>query len=546
MNLFRKNFKRNIFKPYCAFLIAIMFTSSLHISASSKKALKMAPKGQEIFDKKMAEYPEFDEVKYKKEVKKKFKLYKEGSKVTLKTARKTLTGTFRGVTDKSILIGSKKIAKFDLSEHQIAQFDPKLNKKLKIQYIKSQKAGYNASKTMETSKLKSKLLKEYPDISLSLLKKIFKKLPNKDNVNQYAETLKQQYYDSLPLPEKMTKKKMLIKLLKDFVKKNPQYAIKGSYIISKEEIKKKKEAKLLSDKKRQERLTQRITYPKVATPVFNPDGGFIATEIKGDKIANPFVELEITSTTKDAEIHYTTNGSTPNKTSPLYTQPIKVYKALKFKAIAFHDEFNDSDVAKCKDFDAHGLYGYFFNKVNFTGKVYKKVVKNLNCNFGSDAAPFKGFIGGYFSTIFTGTLIPPKSGEYEFTITVDDAASMWLNGELLIQGMKEQSETEYKVKKKLVAGKKYSLRISFVAVTGISLITLAWQGPGIKKQIIPEQYLWRFGRDTDKLENWTKIKNGKFINRFKMPNPGAVNGNAFIDYYFPEHRARAVELLKKK
>ena len=547
MNLFRKKIKRNTFKPYCRFFLVFVFTFSLQFVAFSKNLSKIAPKGKEELEKKLAEYPPFDEEKYKKEAKKKFKLYKEGSKVTLKTSRKNVTGTFRGVTDRTINIGSKKIAKFDLTEPQISQFDPKLNKKLRIQYVKGQKAGYNAAKTMAMSQLKNKLAKTYPAVPASLFKKIFKKLPNEDDRLKYAEMLEQKYYDSLPLPDGMTKKKLIFKLLKAFVNENnSKYVLKGSYVISKEAMEKHKEEKIALGKKRQERLAERITCPRTATPVFTPDGGFLGKRMKGDKVDEAFVDLAITSTTKGAQIHYSLDGSTPSEHSPLYTEPIKLYKASRVKAIAYHDEFNDSDIAYCNKFDTQGLYAFCFTKVNFTGTAYKKLVPNVNCNFGAEKPLFYGFNGTYFSVILTGTLVPPKTGEYKFTVAVDDGASVWIDGKLVINAMKEQIITEYTGKIKLVAGKKYPIRVGFVGITGDSVVKLSWQGPGIKKQIIPAKYFWRFGRETDRLERWIAKKNGKQINRFKMPNPGAVNGTPFIDYFFPEHQKHALELLKKK
>ena len=547
MNLFRKKIKGNTFKPYCRVFLLFIFIFSLQFTGFSKSLPKIAPKGKELLEKKLTEYPPFDEAKYKKEAKKKFKLYKEGAQVTLKTSRKSVTGTFRGVTDRTINIGSKKIAKFDLTEPQIAQFDPKLNKKLRTQYVRAQKAGYNATKTMTISQLKNKLAKTYPAASSALFKKLFKKLPNEDDRIKYAEMIEQKYDDSLPLADGMTKKKLILQLLKDFVKENgDKYILKGSYIISKEVIQKHKKEKLALDKKKQERLAQRITCPRMATPVFAPDGGFLGKKMKSDKVDEAFVNLTITSPTKDAKIHYTLDGSTPNEKSPLYTKPIKLYKPSKVKAIAYHNEFNDSDIASCNKFDTHGLYAYCFTKVNFTGKVYKKLVSNVNCNFGAEKPLFEGFDGTYFSVILTGILVPPKSGEYKFTVAVDDGASVWIDGKLVINAMKEQILSEYTGKIKLVAGKKYPIRVGFVGITGDSVVKLYWQGPGIKKQIIPAKYFWRFGRETDRLERWTVIKNGKPVNRFKMPNPGAVNGSPFIDYFFPEHQQHALDLLKKK
>jgi hypothetical protein len=284
----------------------------------------------------------------------------------------------------------------------------------------------------------------------------------------------------------------------------------------------------------------------VATPEFTPDGGFIGTEIKGDAVLEPYISIEIETPTEGAVIHYTIDGSIPDESSPVYKKPLKIKKPVVLKAIALHDEFNDSDVAECGKFDAYGLNAYFFKNINFTGKSFKKVVKMLKCNFGKDSAPFKGFTGQYFSTLFTGVLIPPKTGEYEFYLAGDDGVRMWLDHELLINGWFEQSKTTYKGKKKLEAGKEYCIKVSFAAITGYSELDLSWKGPGIKKEFIASKYYKRYGYYSDIVDKWIKTKGGKYVYRKRMRNPGGSGGASLIKFYFPEHRVEAFKLMKQK
>lgn len=76
---------------------------------------------------------------------------------------------------------------------------------------------------------------------------------------------------------------------------------------------------------------------KVATPVIKPD----AQEFnKGETLS-----VEISTETKDATIHYTTDGTNPTEASAVYSTPISVNNTTTVKAIAVKDNYNNSEVA---------------------------------------------------------------------------------------------------------------------------------------------------------------------------------------------------------
>jgi hypothetical protein len=75
--------------------------------------------------------------------------------------------------------------------------------------------------------------------------------------------------------------------------------------------------------------------PKVNTPVILPDGG----EFTGPK------QVILTCPDhRDAEIHYTTDGTNPTASSTLYEGPFTVSSAVTVKAIAIKSNYADSDV----------------------------------------------------------------------------------------------------------------------------------------------------------------------------------------------------------
>jgi len=73
----------------------------------------------------------------------------------------------------------------------------------------------------------------------------------------------------------------------------------------------------------------------VATPAFSPEAG---TYYEPQTVS-------ITCTTPGALIHYTTNGSIPTATSPLYTVPITISASTTLRAKAFKTNWTTSDLA---------------------------------------------------------------------------------------------------------------------------------------------------------------------------------------------------------
>ena len=82
-------------------------------------------------------------------------------------------------------------------------------------------------------------------------------------------------------------------------------------------------------------LTKQSESSGVATPAITPNGGAVEA---GSTV-------EITCATEDAEIFYTTDGSTPTAESTKYTEAIEVTGAVTIKAIAIKDELSSNVVS---------------------------------------------------------------------------------------------------------------------------------------------------------------------------------------------------------
>ncbi len=74
--------------------------------------------------------------------------------------------------------------------------------------------------------------------------------------------------------------------------------------------------------------------PKIQSPFFNPTPG---------EYPIPQV-VQILCTTEFVEIHYTLDGSTPDLSSPIYSEPLNIDSTLSLQTIAFKSNFIESDV----------------------------------------------------------------------------------------------------------------------------------------------------------------------------------------------------------
>jgi hypothetical protein len=80
-----------------------------------------------------------------------------------------------------------------------------------------------------------------------------------------------------------------------------------------------------------------VTIPEmVATPEFDPDGGFYEEAI----------EVVISTSTPEADIYYTLDESEPTQESFLYTEPVYLDSTTTIKAKAFKEDWEPSEVAE--------------------------------------------------------------------------------------------------------------------------------------------------------------------------------------------------------
>ena len=172
------------------------------------------------------------------------------------------------------------------------------------------------------------------------------------------------------------------------------------------------------------------------------------------------------------------NGSLLNyEDSP--SQTIKV-SATDNTGLSYEQDL----VIHVKDVISAGLIGQYFGGKNLDNLLLTRKDLDVNFNWGN-GSPAGGIPSNNFSTRWTGKIIAPTTGEYTFYATADDGVRLWVNGQNLVDGWKDQGPTEYRGKIILEAGQSYDLRMEYYEAGGGAVARLAWSGPGIAKQIVP-------------------------------------------------------------
>jgi hypothetical protein len=199
-------------------------------------------------------------------------------------------------------------------------------------------------------------------------------------------------------------------------------------------------------------------------------------------------KVELTSSTADAIIYYTIDGSEPNKNSILYKEPIILNTSTFLKAKAFKNGLLESLTLGRQiniiDSKINGLnYKYYEGKweklpdfTNLkplrTGKVFDIDLSEINPS------------EDYYGIVYEGSIKIEKDGDYIFYIKSDDGSRFILNGREIINNDGLHGAIEKSGKIRLKKGL-YPVKIEFFEYTGEQALELFYEGPGIEKQNIP-------------------------------------------------------------
>jgi cytochrome c553 len=157
-----------------------------------------------------------------------------------------------------------------------------------------------------------------------------------------------------------------------------------------------------------------------------------------------------------------------------------------------------------------GLAGEYFASREPQGRDDAKVRRTdagVDFDFGAAAPVARIDEPRRYSIRWTGSVLAPDTGEYEFIIRTEHAARLWINGAkapLIDAWVKSGNDTEYSASQFLVGGRQYALRLEFTkAKQGVddsdkeqekppsapASVALLWRRPQGAPEIIPARML---------------------------------------------------------
>ncbi|MFZ4508020.1 MAG: DUF1592 domain-containing protein [Fimbriimonas sp.] len=157
---------------------------------------------------------------------------------------------------------------------------------------------------------------------------------------------------------------------------------------------------------------------------------------------------------------------------------------------------------------AQGLTGDYYKSRNTGGgnRALNRIDAEVNFDFKTEA-PNKDMDPYNFTVIWTGSVLAPDTGDYEFIIKSDQAVRMWINEQKdpFVDGwVRSANENEFRGSVNLLGGRAYSVRLEFTKATpGVddtekkkksapakASVALLWKRPKRVEEVIPSRYLF--------------------------------------------------------
>ena len=219
----------------------------------------------------------------------------------------------------------------------------------------------------------------------------------------------------------------------------------------------------------------------VATPTFSPAAGTYTNS----------VSVSLSTTTADATIYYTTDGSAPDETSTEYTGSFTITETTTVRARAYAEGLTASSVASATytiGQATSGLTGRYYNGRNFGSLQHTRVdpVIDFSWEGGENPAPD---VNSTFSALWTGTVTPRYSEQFTFQTTSDDGVRLWVDGQLIIDNWQDQGPTSRTGNITLQADQQYEIWMEYYNGGGAGRIELVWSSATQPEEVIPETAL---------------------------------------------------------
>lgn len=190
--------------------------------------------------------------------------------------------------------------------------------------------------------------------------------------------------------------------------------------------------------------------------------------------------------TDDDHWHYTYDAE--NRLSGMTPQAAALSAGARDQRLTFSYDYRGRRVEKKVELgEVNGFLGQYFSGTDFQSVHHLQTDGQLWFTGLGSNFPGAGQASTNFSTYWSGYLVPPVTGNYQFRFTVDDRFRLWINGQLVQQSWHDQGATAYiTVPIALNAGDHVFVQAEYYQDGGGAFAGLEWNVPGQGWQVIPQ------------------------------------------------------------
>ena len=232
----------------------------------------------------------------------------------------------------------------------------------------------------------------------------------------------------------------------------------------------------------------------------------------GNQVSIPFLEgnpayyegsldVVLKCRNEGAHIHYTLDGSEPDQSSPLYSEPFEISDDVVISARAFKDGMDPSEAMRvhafpCVKIPAAKISGlrqgsrYTYHKGLFTCTAdvlsSRPVSSGVMVTPSIKDAPDED----HFGYVFTGYLNIPEDGLWEFTLRSDDGAVLEIDGKSVVDNDGSHSAYSANGRIPLMKGM-HPFRLSYLEDYEGQELSWGWKAPGQARfQKVPDDAIY--------------------------------------------------------
>ncbi|MBV9080658.1 MAG: hypothetical protein JO102_06025 [Elusimicrobia bacterium] len=136
----------------------------------------------------------------------------------------------------------------------------------------------------------------------------------------------------------------------------------------------------------------------------------------------------------------------------------------------------------------HGLTGFYYAGTEFTEFYRQRRDAKIDFDW-SGRAPFRGWKKTYFSVRWSGYLLVPAAGRFEFYVHADDGVRFWIGDKLLIDEWTSHPIKVANAGLTLLPGY-YPIKVEYFQGKKKAVIRLFWRREvDVRPEVIPAKYL---------------------------------------------------------